>query len=390
MEPRGTAATCPHPRRVATIPVFKPLLANEELAACRAVLDEGWLGMGRQVGEFEASLEQLVGLAGRRVCAVSTGHAALHLALLLAGVGPGDEVVTASFTNIADLQAILACGADVVFADVRDDTLCLDLDHAEELIGSRTRAVIAVDYACHFCDHERLAALAAKLELRIVHDAAHSFGSLYGGRRVGSFSDIAMFSFDPVKTITCIDGGALVVRSDGELEQLREMRLIGMGQPAGVMYENRRAWTYDVRRLGFRYHLANLHAAIGLAQLAKLDLFARNRRTYCAWYEERFGPLEGIHTPGTLADGVVPFLYYLRIADGRRSEFQRHLAEGGIDSGLHWQPGHTFSLFRGCRRGDLTVTGKVADEIVTIPLHSEMSEHTLERIAAAVESFPRR
>lgn len=389
MKPRGTSATSPDHARVETIPVFKPLLANEELAACRAVLDEGWLGMGRQVGEFEVALEQLMGLTDRRVCAVSTGHAALHLGLLLAGVGPGDEVITASFTNIADLQAVLACGADIVFGDIRDDTLCLDLEHAEELIGPRTRALIAMDYACHFCDHERLAALAAKRELRIVHDAAHSFGSMYGGQRVGSFSDIAMFSFDPVKTITCIDGGALVVRSDEELEQLREMRLIGMGQPAGVMYENRRAWTYDVRRLGFRYHLANLHAAIGVAQLAKLDLIAQNRRRYCAWYEDRFGQLEGVRTPGPLADGVVPFLYYLRVADGRRGEFQRHLAEGGIDTGLHWQPGHMFSLFNACRRGDLTVTDRVADEIVTIPLHSEMSERTLERIAAAVGAFPR-
>ena len=388
MEPRGTPATRV-PTEVSTIPVFKPLLADEELAACRAVLDEGWLGMGRHVGEFEASLEQMVGFHGRRVCAVSTGHAALHLALLLAGVGPGDEVITASFTNIADLQAVLACGADVVFCDIRNDTLCLDLDHAEVLIGPQTRALIAMDYACHFCDHERLVALAEKHELRIVHDAAHSFGSSYGGRKVGSFSDIAMFSFDPVKTITCIDGGALVVRSDEELEQLREMRLIGMGQPAGVMYENRRAWTYDVRRLGFRYHLANLHAAIGVAQLGKLDRIAQNRRAYCALYEERFGQLEGIDTPGPLADGVVPFLYYLRITHGRRSEFQRHLAESGVDSGLHWQPGHTFSLFRECRRGELMVTDAVADEIVTLPLHSEMSEHSLEQVAAAVESFTR-
>lgn len=390
MELLGTSVTSPAPARVDAIPVFKPLLADEELAACRTVLDEGWLGMGRQVGEFEAALEQMMGLDGRRVCAVSTGHAALHLALLLAGIGPGDEVITASFTNIADLQAVLACGADVVFCDIHDDTLCIDLDHVEDLIGPRTRALIAMDYACHFCDHERIAVLAEKHELRIVHDAAHSFGSLYDGRRIGSFSDIAMFSFDPVKTITCIDGGALVVGSEEELEQLREMRLIGMGQPTGVMYENRRAWTYDVRRLGFRYHLANLHAAIGVAQLARLDRIASHRRTYCARYEERFGQLEGLRSPGALADGVVPFLYYLRIADGRRSEFQRHLASRGVDSGLHWQPGHTFSLFRECRRGDLTVTGRVADEIVTIPLHSEMSQHTLEQVAAAVESFPRR
>jgi hypothetical protein len=168
-----------------------------------------------------------------------------------------------------------------------------------------------------------------------------------------------MFSFDPVKTITCIDGGALVVRTEEEAQALREMRLIGMGQPSSVMYQNQRAWTYDVARLGFRYHMANLHAAIGLAQLGKLDVIARTRREACRTYNARLQGVPGITVPRTDFADVTPFLYYVRVEAGRRDSFRQHLAERGIDTGIHWQPGHWFTLFKDCRRGDLSVTERV-------------------------------
>jgi len=195
------------------IPVFRPLLEAEEHAAAKEALDLGWLGMGGYVGRFEQQLQSLLEAEDRHVVAVSTGHAALHLAMLIAGVGPGDEVLTPSFNNIADFQAILATGASPVFCDIDPDTLCIDLASAEKLIGPRTKAMIAMDYDCCLCDHDAVADVAKRHNLRVIHDAAHSLNSRYKGRMVGSFSDIAMFSFDPVKTITTIDGGALVVRT---------------------------------------------------------------------------------------------------------------------------------------------------------------------------------
>ncbi len=369
------------------IPVFRPLLEDEEMAAARQALELGWLGMGSYVGRFEDKLKEVVGAADRHVVAVSTGHAALHLALMGAGVGPGDEVITPSFNNVADFQAIVAVGASPVFCDIDPVSLCVDLDRAEELISPRTRALIVMDYDCVLCDHDRVADLAARRGIRIVHDAAHSLGSRHRGRPVGSFSDIAMFSFDPVKTITCIDGGALVVRTAEEANALREMRLIGMGQPSSVMYQNQRAWTYDVARLGFRYHLANLHAAIGLAQLGKLDVIAGTRREACRTYNARLAGVPGITVPQTDFTDVTPFLYYVRVEGDRRDAFRQHLADRGIDTGIHWQPGHWFKLFRDCRRGDLTVTERVGREIVSLPLHSKMAAATLDRVCEAVLAF---
>ena len=369
------------------IPVFAPLLESEELDAAREALELGWLGMGSYVGEFESEIAALIEAPDRHVAAVSTGHAALHLALLLAGVGPGDEVITPSFNNVADFQAILATGAEPVLCDVHDDTLCLDVEKAAELAGPATKAVIATDYACFLCDHDALGELAEREGLRVIHDAAHSIGSRHRGRPTGSFSDMTMFSFDPVKTVTSIDGGALVVRTEEELERVHEMRLIGMGQRASEMYGNRRAWTYDVRSLGFRYHLANLHAAIGIAQIRKLPRIARTRREACRAYEEGLAGLEAVRTPAADLEDVVPFLYFVRVPPERRDDLRDHLSERGIDTGIHWQPGHAFSLLRDCRRGDMTVTDRVASEILTLPLHSDPAPGSVERVVAGVTSF---
>ena len=369
------------------IPVFRPLLQQEELAAAVEALELGWLGMGSFVGQFEAALRAFVGAPDRHVVAVSTGHAALHLAFLLVGVGAGDEVLTPSFNNVADFQAILATGAAPVFCDIDENTLCIDLSKAEQLITAKTKAIIATDYACILCDHCRIMDLASRHGLRVVHDAAHSFGSNYQGRMVGSFSDISMFSFDPVKTLTCIDGGALVVSTAHEAETLRKMRLIGMGQPTSIMYQNKRAWTYDVTQLGFRYHLANLHAAIGLAQLRKMSEITTTRQAACRRYNSRLGQITNVKVPDTDFHDVAPFLYYIRVPESRRTELREFLAQRGIDTGIHWQPGHWFSLLKDCRRGDLSVTERVAEEIVSLPLHSLMSLGTVDTVCAAIEAF---
>lgn len=369
------------------IPVFKPLIEQEEFEASRRALELGWLGMGSYVGEFEEALRQFLGARDRHVAAVSTGHAALHAGLLTMGVGAGDEVITPSFNNAADFQAILAAGAEPVFCDIEEDSLCIDLDKAEQLVTPRTKAIIVMDYDCVLCDHDRVAEFARAHDLRVMHDAAHSFGSKYKGKPVGSFSDVTMFSFDPVKTITCIDGGALVVRTEEELARVHELRLIGMSQPAKVMYTNARAWTYDMKEIGFRYHMANLHAAIGLAQLSKIERIAESRRAACRYYNEALGSIPDLVVPKTDFNDITPFLYYVRVRGGRRDAFRAHLAERGVDTGIHWQPGHWFTLLKDCRRGDLSVTERVGHEVVSLPLHSMMPTDTLDRVVAAVSSF---
>jgi len=369
------------------IPVFKPLIEQGEIQAAVESLELGWLGMGAYVGKFEEAVKDFIGAENRYVVAVNTGHSALHLAMMLIGLDAGDEVITPSFNNIADFQAILAVGAKPVLCDIREDTLCVDIGKAEELVGPRTKAVIAMDYDCCLADHDAVFDFAQRQNLRVIHDAAHSFGSFYKGKKVGSFSDICMFSFDPVKTITCIDGGALVLTSPQEAETLHEMRLIGMGQPASVMYGNQRAWTYDVKRLGFRYHMANLHAAVGQSQLAKMPIITASRQASCKLYSELLAPIPEVCTPLSKFEDVTPFLYYIRVPAERRQPLRDHLKRQGIDTGIHWQPGHWFSLLRDARKGDLSVTDRVGHEILSLPLHSRMDPMAVSRVCHAIALF---
>jgi len=373
--------------KLETIPVFRPLIEQSDIVGAVASLERGWLGMGKDVGAFEEALTKYLEIDNRYVVAVSTGHAALHLGLLLMGVGPGDEVITPSFNNAADFQAILATGAKPVMCDIDDDTLNIDIDKAEELIGEKTKAIIAMDYDCILCEHDKLQKIADEYNIRVLHDAAHSFGSRYNGKMVGSFSDITMFSFDPVKTITAIDGGALVVKTKEEVERLHAMRLIGMSQPASIMYTNSRAWTYDLAEVGFRYHMANLHAAIGMEQLKKMSEISESRRNTCKYYNKNLEGIDELRLPKTDFTNIVPFLYYVRVPEEKRSSFRQHLTKMGVDTGIHWQPGHLFTLLQDCRKGDLCVTEKVGKEIVSLPLHSKMKMEHQQRVVEAIKKY---
>jgi dTDP-4-amino-4,6-dideoxygalactose transaminase len=369
------------------IPVFKPHIGIEEINASRESLELGWLGMGSYVSAFENKVKELIEAPDRHVAAVSTATAGLHVGLLVAGVGPGDEVIVSAFNCSADYQAILWVGAEIVFCDCDDRTLEIDLDKAEELVTPRTKAIIVMDYDCIISDHEKTREFAERHNLRVIHDASHSFGSKYKGKMVGSFSDICVFSHDPVKTVTCLDGGTVVVRTEEELKHIHELRLLGMQQPAAVMYQNKRAWTFDVERVGFRYHMINMHAAIGLAQLGKLDMIRSTRQAASRRYNERLADLPKVRTPPTDFADVNPFLYYIRVPAEDRDPLRDFLKQNGVDTGIHWQPGHWFSLWKNCRAGDLSVTDSVGREILSLPLHSGMSMETVDEVADQVHKY---
>lgn len=369
------------------IPMFKPLIEQEEIDASRESLELGWLGMGSYVSSFENEVKSLLGAQDRYVAAVSSATAGLHLALLVAGVGPGDEVIVSAFNCSADYQAITWVGADIVFCDCDDNTLELDLAKAELLVGPKTKAIIVMDYDCIISDHDAIAEFAQRHHLRVVHDASHSFGSRYKGRMVGSFSDICVFSHDPVKTVTCLDGGTVVVRTKEELRMLHEMRLLGMQQPAEVMYQNKRAWTFDVERVGFRYHMLNMHAAIGLSQLRKIDRIASTRCAASRRYNERLAALPQVRTPKTDFADVNPFLYYIRVSEEHRDALREFMKANGVDTGIHWQPGHWFSLWKNCKAGDLSVTDRVGKGILSLPLHSGMALETVDAVVDQIERY---
>jgi len=374
----------------APIPVFQPYIGVDTIKAVVDTLNVGWLGMGAVTKAFEDGLAHYLGLKDRYVVATNTGTSALHMALLVAGVGPGDEVITPSFNFVSDHQAIIATGATPVFCDVEDTTLGVDVAKAEALIGPRTKAIVPLHFAGIPGPIDEVYRLAKRCGLRVVEDATHAFGTRVGGVLVGSLGDITCFSFDPVKVITSIDGGAVVVSDPQDVERLRHYRLLGIDRDTIERYKNSRVWEYDVVSAGFRYHLTNVNASVGLSQLARADEFIASRRASCRLYNRLLGDVAGVRVPVTTFDDVGPFIYCVRVEEGRREALIVHLAKAGIATGIHFVRAHEFSLLKDCRRGDLSVTNRVTQEILTLPLHTFMRTETVERVAQAIRDFMRR
>ncbi|HYK52714.1 MAG TPA: DegT/DnrJ/EryC1/StrS family aminotransferase [Candidatus Eremiobacteraceae bacterium] len=374
-------------KTIERIPVFAPHIGPDTLAHVKDAFDVGWLGMGAGTKEFEERIHGFLGAGKRHVVATNTGTSAIHIALLAAGVGPGDEVITPSFNYVADHQAIRMCGADAVMCDVRESDLGIDVDAASKLITKKTKAVIPLHFAGIPCDRTGVYALAAAHGLRVVEDACHAFGSTIGGKTIGSDGDIAVFSFDPVKIVTSIDGGCVVGSRPDELTALHRLRLLGVDKDTAERYKNRRAWDYDVVSPGFRYHLTNIMASVGISQLKRAGEFIESRRKVCQAYNSAFADLPFAIVPRTDFSDVSPFIYSLRVTGGKRDRFIEHMHERAIDCGIHFVPVHRHAYFADARRGDMRVTDRVVAEVTTLPLHSNMRPDFVERVIDAVRSF---
>jgi len=369
------------------IPVFQPHIGDDTKQHVCDALDIGWLGMGATTLEFEDRISSYLHLEHRHVVATNTGTSALHIALRAAGIGPGDEVITPSFNYVADHQAVRMTGAEVVMCDIRDDNLGIDVDKAAELVNDRTRAIIPLHFAGVPCDQAGVYELAGKHGLRVIEDGMHAFGGEIGGRKIGSYGDICCFSFDPVKIITSIDGGCVIVSTEEELQTLQRLRLLGVDRDTTERYKNRRAWEYDVVSEGYRNHLTNIMASIGVSQIKRVDEFIDSRRRVCRLYNEAFSKIAELKPPRTDFEGVSPFIYSLRVPAALREKLIAHLQEQLIDTGIHFIPVHRHSHFREATHGDLSVTEQVVKEVLTLPLHSNMKADFVERVIDGVSSF---
>jgi len=365
------------------IPVARPVLGKEELEYVAKVFNTRWLGMGSFVYDFEKKIETYTG--AKYVIAVNTGTTAIHLALASLGIGRGDEVIVPSLTFAGSVQPILNIGAKPVFCEVEPDTLNIDLDDAEKRITKKTKAIIVVHYGGTACDMKRALSIGRKRDLWIVEDAAHAFGSTYHGKRIGSFGDVACFSFDPIKNLTCGEGGAVVTSSARLAETLRRKRLLGISKDTWMRYKNKRSWFYEVVTEGYRYHMSNINAAIGLAQFEKFEELAGKRRDIAMEYDDFFKGVAGIELLKRNCREIVPFNYTIRIKK-RRDDFMKYMEGEGISIGVNYIPNHLQPVFKKYS-GRLPVTELVWKGIVSLPLYCDMTREELDKVKRSVKMF---
>lgn len=369
------------------IPVFVPFIGNDTKKHLEDALDVGWLGMGALTKEFEERISNFLNLKDRFVVATNTGTSSLHIALRAAHIGPGDEVITPSFNYVADHQAIKMTGADVVMCDILDDNLGIDCEEAEKLISDKTKAVIPLHFAGIPCEQKKVYEMAQKYDLRVIEDAMHAFGTTIDNKKIGSYGDITCFSFDPVKIITSIDGGCIVVNNKEEFQILQKLRLLGVDKDTIERYKNKRAWDYDVVSEGYRYHLTNIMSSVGISQIKRINEFITSRQKICQEYNQAFNNINGLKIPQTDFTNVSPFIYYLRVLNNRRESLINHLDKLGIDIGIHFIPVHKQKYFANERFGAMTVTEKVVEEVLTLPLHTNMESTHVQRVIDGVTSF---
>lgn len=366
------------------IRLSRSLVGEEEKAALARVIDGGYLGMGEEVRLFEQELAAYLG-TDRHVICVNTGTAALQLAVSSLGLGEGDEVLVPTITYVASFQAIRATGARPVACDVRPGDLYLDVEDAARRLTPRTKAVMPVHYASGTAGLDAVYAFAGQHGLRVIEDAAHSIGGSHAGIKVGAAGDVVCFSFDGIKNITSGEGGAIVT-ADSEVARLaRDARLLGVERDTEARFSAKRSWTFDVHHQGYRYHMSNLMAALGRAQLAKIDGFCARRQVLAARYREDLAGINAISILDLDWDEIVPHIFVIRVAGGQRDALAGYLKEKGIETGFHYQPNHKLSYFADGHT--FPQADRAAEEILTIPLHAALTDDEQAQVIAAVRHF---
>ncbi len=355
------------------ISIAKPLIGEEEKQAVLEVLDSGMIAQGPRVKAFEEGFAAMCGV--QHAIATSNGTTALHVALLAHGIGAGDEVITSPFTFIASANSILFTGAKPVFVDIDLATFNLDPTNIEAAITPRTKAIMPIHLFGLVCDMDAIIKIAAKHNLAIIEDACQAHGAEYRGKRAGSFGT-GTFSLYPTKNMTSAEGGMITTNDETIAEKCRVIRQHGM----------RRRYYHD--ELGFNFRMTDVHAAIGLAQLGKLERFNAARIANAQYLSAN---LKGVITP-VVPEGYrhVFHQYTIRVEGGRRDALMQHLTANGVGNMIYYPvPIHqqTFYVNELGYNMSLPETERAAAEVLSLPIHPALSQADLEAIVAAVNSF---
>ena len=358
-------------------------LSCETIDFVKKALDSSYLGMGQFVEEFENRLSTIF---SREVIAVSSGTTALHLAIESLDLAPNDEIIAPSITYLATFQAIAAAGVKPVACDV-DINGQININSVLEKINSRTKAIIPVHYAGNSFDIDELYKLANSNNLRVIEDAAHAFGSKFNGKMIGSFGDIVCFSFDGIKNITCGEGGCIVTDDSKLKEKIKAKRSLGVEKDYLKRYKNNRTWEPKVTTKGWRAHMSNINAAIGLSQLEIMHDNFKKRRKLSSYYYKKLNFLSEYIKVVEISKEHVPHIFPIILIDDNRDrdQLRNFLLSKNIETGIHYYPCHLLDFFK--TKDNLHNANFYYERTLSLPLHPELEFDQIDYIVEKLENF---
>jgi perosamine synthetase len=374
-------------RNVRRIQLAQPDITDAERDAVLAVLKTPTLAMGPQAGAFEAAIARFAGV--RHAIAANSGTSALHLIVRALEIGEGDEVITTPFSFVASSNCLLFERARPVFADIEPKTLCLDPARVESGITKKTKAILAVDVFGHPADWPALEAIAKKRHLLLIEDSAESLGSAAGGRRCGSFGEAAVFAFYPNKQITTGEGGVVVTDDDRIASLCRSLASQGRGKGGGWL---------DHERLGYNYRMDEMSAALGLAQLGRIEEIMAARARVASWYAEALAGVDGVQPPYVAPGAEISwFVYVVRLAERftreDRNRILEDLEERGIGCRDYFAPIHLQPFYRkllGTKEGDFPVAESVGSRTIALPFHNRLTQEEVATVVQVLDELTRR
>jgi len=378
------------------IPFHRPSITVSELDAVAGVLRSGWLTTGPKVKDLEAAVATYVRPGSTapapHAVALSSCTAALHLALIAAGVKEGDDVVTSPYTFVATGETILWIGARPVFADVEPTTKNIDPALLKNAITPKTRAIVTVSIAGHPCRAAEVAAIARERKIPVIEDAAHSLTARIGDVPVGTQADITCFSFYATKGVTAGEGGMTVTARDEWAERIRRLSLHGLSAAAWSRYDKGGWWEYDVTELGYKYNMTDIQGALALAQMGRAEAMRERRQAIAGRYGAALRGIEGLATPAVGA-GIrhAWHLYQIAVSPKAsrldRAALARALREDGIGTSVHFKPLHLFPYYQerlGVRPGRFPNAERCFEETLSLPIYPDLADADVDRVAQRV------
>lgn len=366
---------------------------DKDIEAVAEVLKSDYLTCGPKITELEQKLCEITG--AKYAVVVSNGTAALHIACQAAGVAEGDEVITTPITFAASANCALYCGAKPVFADINEKTYNIAPESVAEHITNKTKAVVAVDFTGQAAELDSLLKICQEKELVLIEDGAHSIGTKYKGKGVGSIADMTTFSFHPVKTVTGGEGGAVLTNNEEYYKKLLLYRAHGITRDTSLMErESEGAWYYEQTALGMNYRMTDIQAALIVSQLDKLEMFSARRKEIVARYNEAFSAIPEVTVQEEIPESdTTRHLYILRIKPERltvgRKEFFDAMAAENICCNVHYIPVYYHPYYEklGYQKGICPKAEKLYEEMMSLPLYYAMTDSDVEDVIEAVKKI---